>query len=358
MKRRSFLKNAAAGVAASTVAAPAIAQSQPAIQWRLAASWPKSLDTLFGGADLIARRVSEVTDGKFQIRTFAAGEIVPATQVLDAIQAGTVELGHTAAYYYFGKDPAFSMATSIPFGGTARQNFAWWMYGGGLELWKEAYAPFGVLPMPGGNSGTQMGGWFRKEIKSLDDLKGLKMRIPGLGGEALQRAGGTPVTLAGGEIFTALETGAIDATEWIGPYNDLAFGLYKAAKFYYYPGWHEPGSSLEAIINQQAFDSLPADLQEIVLTCCHVINETMNAEFVARNSEALQSLVNDHDVELRRFPDDVLRTLRELSYQVIEEGAASDPFYARVYESLRAYQERSAAYLKVAEEAYLQARSL
>ena len=203
-----------------------------------------------------------------------------------------------------------------------------------------------------------MGGWFRREINSIDDLKGLKMRIPGLGGEVLARLGGTPVTLAGGEIFTALETGTIDATEWIGPYNDLAFGLYKTTKYYYYPGWHEPGTILEAIVNQAAFDQLPADLQEILLTCCQAVNDRMLAEFTARNAEALETLVRDHGVVLRPFPDDVLRQLKKVSGEVVREGAARDPLYARVLESVNAYQARSAAYLRVAEQAYLRARDL
>ena len=365
MDRRRVIQGLGLGAVAAATAACSREKEGPAEQadtrtfnWRMVTTWPPNFPGLGTGASELAARIERCSAGRLKVKVYGANELVPALEVFDAVSSGTAEMGHGAAYYWKGKIPSASFFAAVPFGLTAQEINGWFYYGGGLELWKEAYAPFGVIPMPGGNSGTQMGGWFRKEIKSLDDLKGLKMRIPGLGGEALQRAGGTPVTLAGGEIFTALETGAIDATEWIGPYNDLAFGLYKAAKYYYYPGWHEPGTCLEAIINQKAFESLPADLQEIVLTCCHAVNETMNAEFAARNSEALQSLVNDHGVELRRFPDDVLKKLRELSYQVIEEGAASDPLYARVYESVRTYQERSVAYLKVAEEAYLQARSL
>ena len=364
MDRRRVIQGLGLGAVAAATAACSQKEAGPAAKaeaqtftWRMVTTWPPNFPGLGTGASELAAMIERCSGGRLKIKVYGANELVPAFEVFDAVSTGSAEMGHGAAYYWKGKIGAASFFAAVPFGLTAQELNGWFYYGGGLELWKEAYAPFGVIPMPGGNSGTQMGGWFRKEIKSVDDLKGLKMRIPGLGGEALARAGGTVVNLPGGEIFTALETGAIDATEWIGPYNDLAFGLYKAAKYYYYPGWHEPGTCLEAIVNKKAFESLPADLQEIVIACGHAVNETMNAEFMARNSEALQTLIKEHGVELRRFPDDVLRKLRELSYQVIEEGAASDPFYARVYESIKGYQERSAAYLKVAEQAYLEARS-
>jgi TRAP-type mannitol/chloroaromatic compound transport system substrate-binding protein len=365
MDRRRVLQGLGLGAVAAATAACSQKEAGPAAKteaqtfnWRMVTTWPPNFPALGTGASELAAMIERCSGGRLKIKVYGANELVPAFEVFDAVSTGSAEMGHGAAYYWKGKISAASFFAAVPFGLTVQELNGWFYYGGGLELWREAYAPFGVIPMPGGNSGTQMGGWFRKEINSVDDLKGLKMRIPGLGGEALARAGGTVVNLPGGEIFTALETGAIDATEWIGPYNDLAFGLYKAAKYYYYPGWHEPGTCLEAIINQKAFESLPEDLQQIVLTCCHAVNETMNAEFMARNSEALQTLVNEHGVILRRFPDDVLKTLRELSNQVIEEGVANDPFYARVYESVSSYQKLSSAYLKVAEEAYLQARSL
>ena len=326
--------------------------------WRMVTTWPPNFPGLGTGASELARLIEACSAGRLKIKVYGANELVPAFEVFDAVSSGTAELGHGGAYYWKGKVESASFFSAVPFGLTAQEMNGWLYYGGGLELWKEAYAPFGVIPAPCGNSGTQMGGWFRREITSMEDLKGLKMRIPGLGGEVLARAGGTPVTLAGGEIFTALETGAIDATEWVGPYNDLAFGLYKAAKYYYYPGWHEPGSTLEAILNRKAFDELPADLQQVVLTCCSAVNDRMLAEFTARNSEALQTLVDEHGVVLKPFPDEVLRRLRELSAEVIAEGVARDPLYARVYESVSSYQKRSAAYLRVAEEAYLRARSL
>jgi TRAP-type mannitol/chloroaromatic compound transport system substrate-binding protein len=249
MQRRSFLKHAAAGVAAGTVAAPALAQSQPSIQWRLAASWPKSLDTLFGGADLVAKRVAEITDGKFQIRTFAAGEIVPPLQVLDAVQAGTVEMGHTASYYYYGKDPAFALGSSVPFGPNTRQSNAWWHFGGGAEAMNALYKDYGCIGIVAGNTGCQMGGWFRKEIKSVDDLKGLKFRIGGMAGLVLAKLGVVPQMIGGPDIYPALEKGTIDGAEWVGPYDDEKLGFNKVAQYYYYPGWWEGGPMLMVLVN-------------------------------------------------------------------------------------------------------------
>jgi TRAP-type mannitol/chloroaromatic compound transport system substrate-binding protein len=365
MQRRQVIKGLGLGAVAAVAGAcakedktAAKAEDKQTFEWRMATTWPPNFPGLGTGASELASSIEACSGGRLKIKVYGANELVPAFEVFDAVSSGTVEMGHGAAYYWKGKIPCASFFAAVPFGLTAMEMNGWFYYGGGLELWKEAYAPFGVIPMPGGNSGTQMGGWFRKEINSLDDLKGLKMRIPGIGGEVLERAGGTPVTLPGGEIFTALETGAIDATEWLGPYNDMAFGLYKAAKYYYYPGWHEPGTVLEAMINQKAFDALPADLQQIVLTCCHAINEQMYAEFIARNNEALQTLVNEHGVILKQFPDAVLKKLRALSAEVIADGVAKDPLYARVYESVSAFQKRSVSYLKVAELSYLQARDL
>jgi TRAP-type mannitol/chloroaromatic compound transport system substrate-binding protein len=362
MQRRQVIQGLGLGAVAAVAGGcareekAAVAQDRQTFEWRMATTWPPNFPGLGTGASELARMIESCSGGRLKIKVYGANELVPAFEVFDAVSGGTAEMGHGAAYYWKGKIPCASFFAAVPFGLTVTEMNGWFYFGGGLELWQEAYAPFGVIPRPGGNSGTQMGGWFRREINSLDDLKGLKMRIPGIAGEVLERAGGTPVTLPGGEIFTALETGAIDATEWIGPYNDMAFGLYKAAKYYYYPGWHEPGTCLEAIINQKAFEGLPADLQEIVLTCCHAVNERMNAEFMARNSEALQTLINEHGVILKKFPDAVMKKLRELSEEVIAAGAARDPLYARVFESYSAYQKRSAAYLQVAELPYLLAR--
>jgi TRAP-type mannitol/chloroaromatic compound transport system substrate-binding protein len=265
-------------------------------------------------------------------------------------------MGHGAAYYWKGKSEAAQFFAAVPFGFTAQEMNAWLYHGGGMELWQEVYEPFGLVPTAAGNTGVQMGGWFNKEIKTLDDLKGLKMRIPGLGGEVLKRAGGTPVSLPGGEIFTSLQSGAIDATEWVGPYNDLAFGLYKAAKYYYYPGWHEPGTTLECFINKQAFEALSPDLQSIVLNASRVANQDMLADFTAQNNQALQTLITEHKVDLRRFPDEVLAKLKELSDQVVAEVAEKDAMSKKVYESFSKFREQAIAWQDVSERAYLNAR--
>ena len=326
--------------------------------WKLVTTWPPNFPGLGTGAANLAKLIEQCSGGRIRVKVYGAGELVPPFEVFDAVSTGTAELGHGGAYYWKGKINAASFFSAVPFGLSAMEMNGWLFYGGGLELWREAYAPFGVLPMPCGNSGVQMGGWFRKEIASVADLKGLKMRIPGLGGEVLARAGGTPVTLSGQEIFTALQTGAIDATEWVGPYNDLAFGLYQAARYYYYPGWQEPGTVLEALINKQAFESLPEDLQAIVTTCCRAVNDDMLAEFTARNHEALATLVEKHGVQLRRFPDDVLRELKRVSEQVVQETAAKDPLSKKVYDSFKAFERKSAPYIAVSEQAMLATRSL
>jgi TRAP-type mannitol/chloroaromatic compound transport system substrate-binding protein len=349
---------AAASACSRDAAGPVAAAEGRRFRWKLVTTWPPNFPALGTGALEFASMVEACSGGRLSIKVYGAGELVPAFEAFDAVAAGTADMAHGGAYYWKGKIGAASFFSAVPFGLTAQEMNAWLYYGGGLDLWREAYAPFGVIPAPCGNSGCQMGGWFRREIRSVADLVGLKMRIPGIGGEVLARAGGTPVTLSGGEIFTALETGAIDATEWIGPYNDLAFGLHKAARYYYYPGWHEPGTTLEAIINRKAFEGLPEDLRQIVLTCCKAVNDRILAEFTARNSEALETLVRDHGVQLRPFPDDVLRRLRALAAQVLDEGAARDPLYARVLESVKAFQSRSSAYMRIAEDAFLRTRDL
>jgi TRAP-type mannitol/chloroaromatic compound transport system substrate-binding protein len=265
-------------------------------------------------------------------------------------------MGHGAAYYWKGKSEAAQFFSTVPFGMTAQEMNGWLYYGGGLELWAELYGNFGLVPAPAGNTGVQMGGWFNKEINSVEDLKGLKMRIPGLGGEVFKRAGGTPVNLPGGELFTSLQSGAIDATEWVGPYNDLAFGLYKAAKYYYYPGWHEPGTTLEAMINKEVFEGLPKDLQSIVMNACAVVNQDMLAEYTARNPTALQTLIDEHKVDLRKYPDDVIAKLRELSAEVVAEIADKDDFSKRTYASYQKFLSQSREWSAISELTYLQAR--
>ena len=332
------------------------AEPAKTFKWKLVTSWPKNFPGLGTAPERFAEQVEQLSGGRLTIKVYGAGELVPALQVFDAVSQGTAEMGHSGAYYWKGKASAAQFFTSVPFGLTAQEMNGWIQYGGGQALWEEVYAPFNLLPLPGGNTGVQMGGWFNKEINSVDDLKGLKMRIPGLGGEVLARAGGTPVTLPGGEIFTSLQTGTIDATEWVGPYNDLAFGLYKVAEHYYYPGWHEPGSMMEFTINKDAFAELPADLQAIVRITAKAINEDMLAEYTTRNQAALIELKEKHGVDVREFPADVLKKLQTLSDEVVAEVAGADPLSQKVYDSYKAYRDQVKAYHAVSEQAYINAR--
>ena len=341
----------------SNEAATKSAEPQQTFEWKLVTSWPKNFPGLGTGPEKFSKMVEEMSAGRLKIKVYGAGQLVPALEVFDAVSRGTAQMGHSGAYYWKGKAPAAQFFTSVPFGLTAQEMHGWIHYGGGMELWQEVYAPFNLIPLAGGNTGVQMGGWFNKEINSLKDLDGLKMRMPGLGGEVLQRAGGTPVTLPGAELFTALQTGAIDATEWVGPYNDLAFGLYKAAKFYYYPGWHEPGSMMEYTVNKTAFEALPKDLQAIVKVASRAANQDMLDEYTSRNNKALQELVTKHGVEVRAYPDDVLQKLKGLSVEVLEELAQKDPMSKKVYESFKAYRDNVVEYHKISEQAYLNARN-
>ncbi len=329
---------------------------QEKIQWKMVTSWPKNFPGLGEAPERFAKEVDRMSGSRLTVKVYGGGELVPPLEVFDAVSQGTAEAGHSAAYYWKGKIPAAQFFSTVPFGLTAQEFNSWIHYGGGLELWRETYEPFGVIPFAGGNTGVQMGGWFNKEINSLDDLKGLKMRIPGLGGEVLQRAGGTPVNLPGGEIFTALQTGTIDATEWVGPYNDLAFGLYKAAKYYYYPGWHEPGTALEITINKKAFEALPADLQAIVENAARVANQDMLDEYTARNNAALVQLITEHNVELRSYPKEVLAKLQVISEEVIKELADQDPAIAKVYDSYITFRDNVIQYHEISEKAYINAR--
>jgi TRAP-type mannitol/chloroaromatic compound transport system substrate-binding protein len=358
MKRRDFIKGAGAGAIATAGAiASAPAFARKTWRWKMVTTWPKNFPGLGTGANFLARLITEMSGGRIKVKVYGAKELVPAFEIFDAVSRGTAEMGHGASYYWKGKSEAAQFFAAVPFGLTAQEMNAWFYHGGGMKLWEEIYAPFGLIPGAAGNTGVQMGGWFNKEINSVDDLKGLKMRIPGLGGEVLRRAGGTPVSLPGGEIFPSLQSGAIDATEWVGPYNDLAFGLYKAAKYYYYPGWHEPGTTLECFINRKAFEELPKDLQVIVRNAIRVANQDMLAEYTARNNAALGTLVNEHKVDLRRFPDEVLGKLKSLSDEVVAEIAAKDPMSKKVFESFRRFRDQAMAWHDISERAYLNARS-
>lgn len=325
-------------------------------KWKLITTWPKNLPGLGTAPENFARLVREMSQGRLDIKVYGAGELVGAFEVFDAVSQGTAEMGHGAAYYWRGKIPIAAMFSTVPFGMNAQEMNGWLAYGGGMELWRELYEPFGLVPMAAGNTGVQMAGWFNKEINSVADLKGLKMRIPGLGGEVLKRVGGVPVGLPGSEIFTSLQTGVIDATEWVGPYNDLAFALHNAAEYYYYPGWHEPGPTLEAIINKDAWEELPKDLQTMVTVASRAINEDMLSEFTARNNSALKTLVNEHDVKLRKLPDDVLAALKAASQEVVAEAAQANPLAQRIYDSYMAYYAGVREYHAISEQAYINAR--
>ena len=363
MKRRQFVGGLAA---AATVSACAKNDSdcdvndaarQETYQWSCVTSWPPKFPGLGMAPENLAARVEAASAGRLKIKVYGAGELVPAFEVFDAVSRGTVEMGHDASYYHKGKVDAAQFFAAIPFGMTNLELNGWLYYGGGMALWRELYAPFNLVPLPTGNTGVQMGGWFNKEINTVDDLKGLKMRIPGLGGEVLRRAGGTPVTLPGSEIFTALQTGAIDATEWVGPYNDASFGLHKAARYYYYPGWHEPGPGLETIINKDAWDSLPADLQEIVRTTCQAITTDMAAEYTNGNAVSLQQLKKNPNIELRRFSPEVLGLLRSITQEVVDELMASDPAAAKIGKAYFEYLDIVSANTRIAEQAYLNTRA-
>ena len=370
-QRRLFIKKALFGAGAATAVSvlPGAALANKAIHWKMVTTWPKNFPGLGTGANFLAKLIEEMSGGRIKVKVYGAKELVGAFEVFDAVSRGTAQMGHGAAYYWKGKHPATQFFAAVPFGLTAQEMNSWLYHGGGLALWTELYDQFGLVPTAIGNTGVQMGGWFNKEIKSVDDLKGLKMRIPGLGGEVLRRAGGTPVSLPGGEIFPALQSGAIDATEWVGPYNDMAFGLHKAARFYYYPGWHEPGTTLEGLINKKALRDLPQDLQSIVLNACKVANQDMLADLTSRNSDALASLAqiaqqqaatkeSGHRLQLLKLPDDVLTKLRSISDEVVAEVASGDAVSKKVYQSFKAFRDKVILWHVTSEQAYLNARIL
>ena len=362
IKRRDFVTTAAAAGATGALAAgstfpkPAIAQGT--IEWRMVTTWPKNFPGLGTGANLLAKMIGDMSEGRLRVEVYGAGEIVPAFESMDAVSSGTVEMGHGAPYYWKGKVPASQFIASLPFGLTAQEQNAWFYYGGGQELADKVYAEMGAKFFPSGNTGTQMGGWFNKEIHGLEDYEGLKMRIPGLGGEVVKAAGGIVVNLPGGEIPPALQSGAIDATEWVGPYNDLAFGLYKSAKYYYYPGWHEPATVLDCFINMKAWESLPGDLKAIVEAANRAVNLAVLSEFQARNNDSLDVLINEHGVVLKKFPDEVLDGLGGLAGQVLTELADQDPLSREVLDSILDFRRKLIAWTKVSEQSYMTARLL
>ncbi|MDE0841097.1 MAG: TRAP transporter substrate-binding protein [Porticoccaceae bacterium] len=325
--------------------------------WKLVTTWPKNYPGLGTAPETFARLVERMSAGRLNIKVFGAGQLVPAMEVFDAVSQGTAQMGHGAAYYWAGKARGAAFFAAVPFGLNAQEMNSWLHHGGGLELWRELYAPFNLIPFAGGNTGVQMAGWFNREINTMDDLAGLKMRIPGLGGDVITRAGGTSWNITGSDIYTAMQTGVIDATEWVGPYNDLAFGLHQVAKYYYYPGWHEPGVMAELTVNAQAYVSLPPDLQAIIEVAARAVNQDMLDEYTAKNNRALVELVETHGVELRRLPDPVLAELRRLSAQVVTSLAAETELTRRIAASIDTFKAQAMAYHVISEEAYNDARS-
>ena len=357
MERRKFILTAggalvAAGAAAAVEAPYVIAQ--PKFQWRMVTTWPVGLVTLHGAALRFAKYCDEMSAGRLKVQVFAAGELVPAFGSFDAVSQGTVDMAHSAAYYWAGKTPACQWFAAVPFGLSAQWMNAWFYEGGGIELWEEVYKPFNLVPRPCGNTGIQMAGWFKRKINTIADFKGLKMRIPGLGGKVVAKAGGTVVLLPGGDIFPALERGVIDATEWVGPEDDIKLGLHNAAKYNYYPGWHEPGTAEEAFFNRKSYDALPADLKAVVDRANQANNVAVLADYNVKNAKGLQELRTKFKdkVEVLPLSADVLKELKKLAEDTLEEEAAKDPLAKKVHEAFKKFKVLYNAWDKVSEDPY------
>jgi len=368
MKRKTFFK----GLALGTISLPLVIRScggDPIAQennssaaihpskkykWKMVTTWPPNFPVLGEGAKLWASWVKTMSGGRLEIEVYGGGELVPALDCFDAVRNEVADCASGAAYYWAGKSPAAQFFGSIPFGMNAQQLNSWLYCGGGIKLWEELYAPFNLIPMPGGNTGVQMGGWFNKAINTLADLQGLKMRMPGLGGKVLAKAGGTAVLLPGGELYTGLERGIIDATEWIGPYHDYKMGFHQIAKYYYTPGWHEPGTALELIFNKKKFESLPEDLQAIVRCASERLNQWMLAEFDAKNGEYLAKIKAESNAEIRSYPDEVMIQLKKYTQEVIEELATSDPMCKKIYSSYQSFRTRGRVWANLTERAYFE----
>lgn len=352
MKRRQFVQAAGLGIAAAAIAKPAIAQSAPEIKWRLTSSFPKSLDTIYGAAETFSKAVSEATDGKFQIQVFAGGEIVPGLQAADAVTNGTVEMCHTAPYYYIGKDPTFAFGTSVPFGLNSRQQNAWFYHGGGMDMMNEFFKGFNIYSMPGGNTGTQMGGWFRKEIKTPADFNGLKMRIGGLAGKVIAKLGAVPQQIAGGDIYPALEKGTIDAAEWVGPYDDEKLGFNKVAPFYYYPGWWEGGAALHFFTNTAKWAELPKNYQAILTSAAAHANVDMQAKYDARNPAAIKRLVQDGGAQLRPFSPEIMEACYKAATDLYAEIAGTNATFKKVHDAYMAFRNEEYLWFQIGEYTY------
>lgn len=360
VKRREFLKTGSliGGSALifgcggeQTGEAPAV-QIRKTYRWNMVTTWPPHFPVMGEGADLMAKWIDEMSEGRLKIQVYGGGELVPALQTFDAVSQEIAEMGHGVAYYWAGKVPAAQFFAAVPFGMNAQHMNSWLYSGGGLQLWEELYLPFNLVPMPAGNTGMQMGGWFNKEINTADDLKGLKMRIPGFGAKVIAKAGGSSILTAGGEIYTNLERGVIDATEWVGPYHDYLMGFHRIAKYYYYPGWHEPGPVLELTVNKSKWDSLPKDLQMIIRVAADRANVWMLSEFEAKNNTYLKKLIEEENVQVRKFPDEVLHALKGYTEEVIEEMTANDPQSKKVYESFNRFRKDVVGWAEVSEKVY------
>ncbi len=348
MQRRRFLQGAGLAGILAAGSAPVIVHAQEVIRWRLASSFPKSLDTIYGAAEDFANALKTMSDGKFEVQVYAAGELVPAFGVLDAVQQGTIELAHTAPYYFFGKNEAFAFDCAVPFGLNSRMLTAWMYDGGGNQLLNEFYAKFNIVSLPMGNTGAQMGGWYRKEIKSVDDIKGLKMRIGGFGGRVLAKIGGVPQNIPGGEIYQALEKGTIDAAEWVGPYDDLKLGFYKVAPNYYYPGWWEGGAQLTLYINKGLFDKLPKSYQQMVRAAASHAHVTMQAKYDARNPQALKQLIAN-GAKLQRFPKEVMDAAFKARNELYAELNDNNPDWKRIYTEFEKFLRDQYAWFRLAD---------
>ena len=355
MDRRSFITKAglagAGAAAATTLAAPAIAQSNPKITWRLTSSFPKSLDTIYGGAEVFSKMLSEATDGNFEIQVFAGGELVPGLQAADATAAGTVEACHTVSYYYWGKDPAWALGAAVPFALNVRGMNAWHYHGGGIDLMNEFYAKQGLVGYPGGNTGVQMGGWFRKEINTVADLQGLKMRIGGFAGKVMEKLGVVPQQIAGGDIYPSLEKGTIDAAEWVGPYDDEKLGFQKVAPYYYYPGWWEGGPTVHLMFNKEKFDALPKGYQSLVRTAAQAADANMLQKYDYLNPTAVKNLVAN-GAQLRPFSPEILSACFDKANEVYAEMTSTNPGFKKIWDSITAFRKEHYLWAQIAEYNY------
>ncbi len=348
----TLILTACGGASEPSVSSEAGADLSKKFKWKMVTTWPANFPIFQEGAERFADDVRTMSNGRLDVHVYAGGELVPALQVFDAVSAGTVEMGHGSPYYWAGKVPEAQFFSSVPFGMTAKGMNAWLYNAGGLELWNEIYKPFNLMALPMGNTGVQMGGWFNKQINSMEDIKGLRMRIPGLGGKVFKKAGGNPVLMAGSEVYTALERGTIDATEWVGPFHDMRLGLNRAANFYYYPGWHEPGTVFELMINDAKWSLLPKDLQKIVETAAAATSEWIYAQMEFHNQQALTELKTKQNVQILEFPEEVLSSLKQLTKETLDEEAAASPAFKRVYDAYESFRANYAGWDELSEESY------